>query len=122
MDTTLSPSIKKIVMRRVRVIWFMRRVLPLLVLETVVVAIIARQLAESIFFNQVLQNAIIHTFARSPVMMADFFFRAFLNTDTIVQLLVAGSLLVCMLFSRDSFRTFRTLALKSNLSPLSHVI
>jgi len=122
MDTTLSPSIKKIVMRRVRVIWFMRRVLPLLVLETVVVAIIARQLAESIFFNQVLQNAIIHTFARSPVMMADFFFRAFLNTDTIVQLLVAGSLLVGMLFAWDAFRTFRTFSFKSNFSSLSHVI
>ena len=122
MDTTLSPSIKKIVMRRVRVIWFMRRVLPLLVLETVVVAIIARQLAESIFFNQVLQNAIIHTFARSPAMMADFFFRAFLNTDTIVQLLVAGSLLVGMLFAWDAFRTFRTFSFKSNFSSLSHVI
>ncbi|OGZ54071.1 MAG: hypothetical protein A3H64_00480 [Candidatus Ryanbacteria bacterium RIFCSPLOWO2_02_FULL_45_11c] len=122
MDITLSPSIKKIVMRRVRVIWFMRRVLPLLVLETLAVMLIARQLAESIFFNQVLQNAIVHTFTRSPVMMADFFFRAFMNTDTIVQLLVAGSLLVGVLFAWDAFRTFRTLALKSNLSPLSHVI
>lgn len=122
MDIAISTSIKKIVMRRVRVIWFVRRVLPLLVLETAVVALIARQLAESIFFNQVLQNAIVHTFAHSPVMMAGFFFRAFLNTDIMVQLLVAGSLLVGMLFMRDAFRTFRALALKSNFSPLSHVV
>ena len=123
MDTIISPHIKNTVMRRVRVIWFMRHVLPLLILETAAVALIVRQLAASIFFNQVFQNAAVHTFSRSPVMMVDFFFRAFLNTDNIVQVLVLGSFLVGMLFMRDAFRTLRTLAVKQgNLSPLLRVV
>jgi len=122
MDITLSPSIKKIVMRRIRIIWFTRRVLPLLVLETAAVALIARQLAESIFFNHVLQNAIVHTFSHSPVMILDFFFRAFISTESIVQILMLGSLLVASLFARDTFRTLRAFTLKSNLSTLSRVI
>ncbi|TSC70049.1 MAG: hypothetical protein G01um101470_900 [Parcubacteria group bacterium Gr01-1014_70] len=122
MDIAISPSIKKIVMRKVRIIWFVRRVLPLLLLETVAVGFIVRQLAASVFFNQVLQNAIVHTFSRSPVMMADFFFRAFLNTDIAVQLLIAGSVLMGMLFLRDAGRTLRTFTLKSNLSSLVRVV
>ncbi len=122
MNLTLSPSIKKIIMRRVRVIWFTRRVLPLLALETLVVMLVVRQLAESIFFNQVLQNAIVHTFSRSPIMIIDFFFRAFLGAESTVQLLVAGSLLAALLFARDTLRAIRAFTLKSNFSPLSHVI
>ena len=122
MNITLSPSIKKIIMRRVRVIWFTRRVLPLLILETVAVAFIVRQLAESIFFNHVLQNAIVHTFSRSPVMMIDFFFRAFMSTEGIVQILLLGSVLVALLFALDAFLTFQNFTLKNYLSSFSHVI
>ncbi|OGZ46557.1 MAG: hypothetical protein A3J54_02595 [Candidatus Ryanbacteria bacterium RIFCSPHIGHO2_02_FULL_45_13b] len=122
MEITLSSSIKKRIMRRVHIIWFTRRVLPLLTLETLAVAFIARQLADSIFFNHVLQNAIVHTFSRSPVMMADFFFRAFLNTDIMIQFLIMGSVLVGILFLRDTVRALRAFIFKSNLSPLSHVI
>lgn len=119
----MSPYLKTTIMRRVRVIWFARRVLPLLVLETVAVALVVQQLATNVFVNHVLQNAIIHTFSRSPVMMADFFFRAFLNTETLVQMLVLGSLVVGMLLARDAARTFRAFVTKqSNLSPLSHVM
>ncbi|OGZ44499.1 MAG: hypothetical protein A2719_05245 [Candidatus Ryanbacteria bacterium RIFCSPHIGHO2_01_FULL_45_22] len=122
MDITLSPSIKKIIMRRVHVIWFTRRVLPLLVLETAAVTLIVRQLAESIFFNHVLQNAIVHTFSRSPVMMIDFFFRAFIGTESAVQFLMLGSLLIALLFARDALRAIRAFMLQSNLSPFSRVI
>lgn len=123
MNITISPSVKKIVMRRIRVIWFVRRVLPLLIFETAAVTLIVRQLAESIFFNQVLQNAIAHTFSRSPFMIADFFIRAFLNTDTVVQLLVAGSLLVGAFILRDALRSLNAFAQKqSNFSQLLHVM
>lgn len=108
MNITLSPSIKKNIMRRVHVIWFTRRVLPLLILETVAVALTVRQLAESIFFNHVLQNAIVHTFSRSPVMMIDFFFRAFVGTESTMQFLILGSTLIALLFARDTFRAIRT--------------
>lgn len=123
MENILSPHIKKIIMRRVRVIWFVRRVLPLLILETAAVALVVRQLAQSIFFNHVLQNAVVHTFSRSPVTIVDFFFRAFLNTESAIQLLVLGSILVGMLFARDALRTLRAFLLKqSNLSLLPPVI
>ncbi|TSC72906.1 MAG: hypothetical protein G01um101470_260 [Parcubacteria group bacterium Gr01-1014_70] len=104
-------------------IWFVRRVLPLLLVESAAVAISTRELAESVFFNHVLQNAVVHTFSRSPASLADFFFQAFLNTEIVVQLLVAGSLLVGIFLMRDALRTLRTLVSRQrNLSRFSHVI
>ena len=123
MDTPLSPYIKTTVLRRARAIWFTRRVLPFLLLEAMAVAFVVRQLAASIFLNSVLQNAMVHTFTRSPIMIADFFFRAFLNTNTLVQLLVLASTLMGILLMRDTLRAFRTLTMKQgNFSRLSHVM
>lgn len=104
----VSSSIKKRIMRRIHIIWFTRRVLPLLVLETAAAGFIARQLAEYIFFNHVLQNAVVHTFSRSPIMIVDFFFRALLHTDIAVQFLLAVSVFMIILFLRDAARTIRT--------------
>lgn len=123
MNISPSSHIKTTVMRRVRFIWFMRRMLPFLIIETVAVAFVVRQLAESVFFNHVLQNAILHTFTRSPFMIVDFFFRAFLHTEGLVQILFLASLLVAVLLARDTLRIVRTFAMKqSNLSQFLRVV
>ncbi|TSC79286.1 MAG: hypothetical protein G01um101429_521 [Parcubacteria group bacterium Gr01-1014_29] len=97
-------------------IWFIRRVLPLLLLETTAVWFAVQNIAEHVFVNNVLQNAVVHTFSRSPVMIIEFFFRAFLNTETLVQLFILASLVVGTFIARDALRTIR------NFSPLSRVI
>lgn len=113
---SISPYMKQAVMRRVKTIWFTRRVLPLLLLETTAVWFAMQNIAEYVFVNNVLQNAIVHTFSRSPIMMLEFFFRAFLNTEVLVQMFVLASLVVGIFIARDALRTIR------NFSPLSRVI
>ena len=112
----ISPYVKQTVMRRIKMIWFIRRVLPLLLLETTAVWFAVQNIAEHVFVNNVLQNAVVHTFSRSPVMIIEFFFRAFLNTETLVQLFILASLVVGTFIARDALRTIR------NFSPLSRVI
>lgn len=112
----ISSYVKQAIMRRVKTIWFIRRVLPLLLLETTAVWFAVQNIAEHVFVNNVLQNAVIHTFSRSPVMMLEFFFRAFLNTEVLVQMFVLASIVVGTFIARDALRTIR------NFSPLSHVI
>ena len=103
-------------MRRVKTIWFMRRVLPLLLLETTAVWFAVQNIAEHVFVNNVLQNAIVHTFSRSPMMIIEFFFRAFLNTEVLIQMFILASLVVGAFIARDALRIIR------NFSPLSRVI
>ena len=123
MEYTISPYIKTTIMRRVKAIWFFRRVLPFLAVELALVAIVLQQIASSVFVNHVIQNAAVHTFERSPVMFADFFFRAFLNTETLIQTLVIASLIGSVFLLRDMARTFRTfMKQKGNLPQFSHVV
>ena len=123
MEYLISPHIKTTVMRRIKAIWFFRRVLPYLIAELAIVAVVLQQIASSVFVNHVIQNAAVHTFERSPVMFADFFFRAFLNTEILVQTLVAATLIGGIFLARDMMRTFRTFVKQErNLSQLSHVI
>lgn len=123
-DTIISPHIKTTVMRRVKIIWFLRRVLPFLALEIVASMYMLSKIAEQVFVNHVLQNAAVHTFTRSPIMFADFFLRAFVNTEIAVQTLVIVSLVGGILITRDASRTLRAFVIKQqrNLSQLSHVI
>ncbi|GEM_PF-2668643 len=103
----ISPHIKTTVMRRIKFIWLFRRVLPRLAAESAAAASVLYIIAGQVFVNQVLQNAVLHTFDRSPIMLANFFFRAFIHTDILVQALVVTSLVAGALLVRDAARTLR---------------
>lgn len=115
--------IKQNIMRRVRFIWFTRRVLPALILEVVGGVLFIQKIAEYVFVNNVLQNAVTHTFTRSPVMFADFFFRALINTEIMVQVLLLASALAAFLFAKDIRRSLRAapISVPSNFSGFSRV-
>jgi hypothetical protein len=100
---------KQRIMRRVTFIWFSRRVLPFLLLEILTVWFATVKIAEYVFVNQVFYNATIHTLSRSPFMMINFFFRAFMNTEMLVQLLIAASCIGGSLIMRDLLRSSRAL-------------
>lgn len=110
--------LKQRIMRRVYAIWFVKQVLPWLVLHGVLMATVLYTLAERVFINHMLQNAALHTFARSPSMFAYYFFRAFLNTEILVQILVVGSLLFGTLIARDLWRCRPVFLNRSDLSSL----
>lgn len=123
MSITPSIHLKTAIMRRVRMIWFVRRALPWLILETAVVAVVALRVAEYVFVNKVLENAVLHTFARSPFMIVPYFARAFLNTGLVEQILLAGSLTFAFLLVRDLMRSAQAFVLKrSNFSGMQRVV
>lgn len=123
MEHNISPHIKTTIMRRIKTIWFFRQVFPFLAAEFIISAAVLQQIANSVFVNHIIQNAAVHTFERSPFMFADFFFRAFLSTDILVQGLVIVSLIGGAFLTRDMTRTLRTFVRQErNLSQLSHVM
>ena len=108
MENTISfTSIKPAVMRRVYGIWFVKKALPWLALEGVAVYIVLQQLAEHVFVNHVLANAALHTFARTPIAFAQYFMQALLNTDMVVQILIALSAVCLVLLARQMSRLVR---------------
>lgn len=110
-------------MRRVRVIWFVRRALPWLILETAVVAMVAQRVAEYVFVNKVLENAVLHTFTRSPFMIVPYFAQAFWSTGIVVQILLAGAITFSFLLMRDLARSTQAFALRrSNFSDMPRVV
>lgn len=122
MSITSSSHIKETVMRRVRLIWFVRRALPWLVLETAVVAVVAQRMAEHVFVNKVLENAVLHTFARSPVMIVPYFVQAFWSTGIVEQVLIVGAIAFSFLLMRDLVRSTQTFSFKrSNFSGMPRV-
>lgn len=102
---TTSNYLKQAIMRRVWTIWFVRRVLPWLALEAAALWFVLAKMAEQIFVNKVLQNAVAHTFSRSPFEFPSFFIHAFLNTETLVQTLIIALLTASILLARDLART-----------------
>lgn len=97
-------ELKQKIMHRVWTIWFVRRVLPWLVFETAAVWFVLSKVAEQVFVNRVLQNAVIHTFSRSPLELPSYFIRAFFNTEVLVQALMVGLIAAGIFLGRDLAR------------------
>lgn len=112
---TTSTHLKQAIMRRVWTIWFVRRVLPWLALEAAAVWFVLTKMAEQVFVNKVLQNAVVHTFSRSPFEFPSFFIRAFFNTDVLVQTLIMALLTAGILLVRDLTRTSHLLPQRRSL-------
>lgn len=108
-------------MRRIYMIWFIRRALPMLSLEAGVITFVLYSIANQVFVNNVLRNAVAHTFSRSPVMLADFFFHAFLNTEFIIQFFLVAFGIFGILLFKDARRAFRAAA-PGILGSFSHYI
>ncbi len=106
METT-SSKLKGRIMRRVYGIWFVKRVLPRFLAETVVVYVAVTQIAQHVFVNRVLANAVLHTFSRSPVTILDYFANAFMNSEIAVQAMLMGSIVLAGFMLRDIVRASR---------------
>ena len=108
MDITPSIQLKKRIMRRVYAIWLLRKI-PWLAGELAVVLFIASQAAAQIFVNRVLQNAVEHSFTRSPATLFSYFFKAFFHTGFLVQALLIGLTVLVAIATRDFVRTTQPL-------------
>jgi len=81
----------------------------MLVVEMGVLAFALQKIAEHVFINQVLWNAVVHTLTRSPLMMISFFGQAFINTEITVQMLIVGFGIAGIFMMKDMMRSTQTL-------------
>ena len=116
----ISPHVKLSIMRRVHFIWFVRRALPVLALEAAVITLVVYKVADQVFVNNVLRNAALHTFSRSPLMLVSFLFRAFLNTEVMVQLFLIAFGIVGALFLKDIRRVLQSTFSTTSRNLLGH--
>ncbi len=94
MDTT---NLQKNIMTRVYGIWFLRRVLPVVIFEILFIALAINLFAESVFIARVLENAA-GVVKGSPVELFSFLWSAFWNSRLEVKLEVATAALMGALF------------------------
>jgi len=69
--------------------------------------VVLEQLAGRVFVNHVLANAALHTFARSPFALLQYFMQALMHTNLFVQLLIAGSAIFSILLIRELWRVMQ---------------
>ncbi len=84
-------------MARVYGIWFLRRVLPVVIFEILFIALAINLFAESVFIARVIENAA-GVIADSPVELFSFLWAAFWNSRLEVKLEVATAFLMGVLF------------------------
>jgi hypothetical protein len=94
MDTT---KLQKNIMLRVYGIWFLRRVLPVVIFELLFIALAINLFAESVFVAHVIENAA-GVIKGNPVELFSFLWSAFWNARLEVKLEVATALLMGVLF------------------------
>jgi len=120
----LTPSQKLItrVMRRIQAIWFLKRALPVLVLEIAAIGLCVAQFAQHVHVASVFRN--IAASGTQPMPLLEFMFAAFLATDYLVEGVIAGSIVAAVLFIRStstSIRKVRTPVVARNFSSTSRV-
>jgi|GEM_PF-1822856 len=104
---TLTPSQKFIarIMRRIHAIWFVKRALPVLLLEIAAIGLCVAQFAQHVHVASVFRN--IAASGTQPMPLMQFMFDAFLATDYLVEGVVAGAIVAAVLFVRSTSTSIR---------------
>ena len=90
----LSPRFRGEVLNKIYRVWLFRRLLPVLVLETLLFTFLLYELGQSIFVRSVLENALSVLF-NNPGQIVPFFFSAFFHASLftkIITLAIAGAI------------------------------
>ncbi len=94
-------------MRKIYGIWFVRRMLPILALETAVIGAVALFMQGFIKYGHLINNTL-YRWSHHPVSnMGSFWLEAFMHTELVMKALLAATVVVLGLLARDAFRTVR---------------
>jgi hypothetical protein len=96
----MNKTLKSKILWKIYVVWFLKRILPLVVLEVLVIVGALYTLAQFVFVEQVVSNAFLNS-ASNPWRLAVFLFYAFLNTHWFTQLAILIFLGLGALLLRD---------------------
>ncbi len=100
----ILPQGKSRILWKVYLVWFIRRILPLVIFEVVVLATAVYLLAKYIFVEKVISNTFLFA-GRNPLTMLFFLLDAFLRTSLLEQIIIIILLSIGALLLRDIGRT-----------------
>ncbi|MEK9170216.1 MAG: hypothetical protein AAB674_01055 [Patescibacteria group bacterium] len=106
MNTT-AEKIKNKILVRVYILWFLKRVIPLIILQILILALALKIFANNVFVSSVLQN--VSVAARSGYWeFLKYLSVAFLGTRPLIQVAILIGLGIGALIIRDVMRSFMT--------------
>ena len=107
MNNIYSNQLKSRTMRKVYGIWFMKRVLPWLAAEFVVLSTIFAGAQSYLSFGHILTNAVVRVKYYSLLSFSDFLMSAVTNADLFTLTMLVGAFFVGTLVVRDTIRATR---------------
>ena len=101
---SLSKALKNRLFWRVYIIWFLRRIVPLIILQVLALALAFRVFANNVFVSQVFKNAGLVA-SVNYLAILKYLVKAFLNTHPIIQIVAILALGFGALILRDIGRS-----------------
>ncbi len=103
----VSQLLKNRILWRIYVLWFFRRIMPLIVLQVALFALALKVFARYVFVSKVFRNAaLMSEFSYWDVLK--FIYNAFINTHPLTQVVILIILGVVALLIRDLVRALLT--------------
>ncbi|MDE2000945.1 MAG: hypothetical protein KGI60_00050 [Patescibacteria group bacterium] len=113
METPTNPTLRQFLKNRilwkVYTMWFLRRIVPLIVLQVAAIALALQIFAKNVFVSMVFRNAAVAS-EQGYWAFLGYLWYAFLNTRPLVQVTVLVILGVVALLIRDVVRMVMTYA------------
>ena len=113
---TIKHFLKNRILWKVYVMWFLRRIVPIIVLQVAVFAFVFQLFAKNVFISMVFKNAATVS-ANGYWALLKYMAYAFLNTHPLTQVLILVILGVLSLLIRDAVRmvaTYRAMWIRGN--------
>lgn len=105
-----SPRFKGEVLNKIYRVWLFRKLLPVLLLEIAVVALVLYELAKVVFFQRVAENAM-KSFFSHPAGIFSFFVSAFTHASGVTKMLIFVIAVALAFFVRHITQGFLRLIL-----------
>src|SRR3989344_7438318 len=96
----LREVLKNRILWKIYLIWFLRRIVPLILLQVLALGLVLQLFSKNVFVSQVLRNAGLVA-SDNYLAILKYLAKAFLNTHLITQLVIFGGLSVFALLIRD---------------------
>lgn len=102
-----NEKIKKRILARVYISWFIKRVIPLIIIQVLALAMALKLFAKNVFISRVLQNASVAADS-GYLVFSKYLLISFLNTRPIIQTCILVGLGIGALLIRDFIRSLMT--------------
>jgi len=115
MNTNINNLLRKLIMKRVYFIWFVKKIFPYLLIELALFTSFLYLIGHYVFVSKVLQymGQILANNSVNPAVWSAFAWNTFVGTELIVQLSVLGILAMVVLLLKNFIMSFAQLVLSN---------